>query len=180
MKPIEIIDFWYADPMRKHWFSSTPELDNQIRDRYEKVWIESSRGEYDEWQNTPEGSLALVIVLDQFPLNMFRGEAKSFQTEKKAIEVALSAINRGFDKKLEKNHLSFLFMPLMHSENIDHQELSVELFKKYELKDNITFAEHHRDIVKKYGRFPHRNQILGRESSEAEIEYLSSENAFKG
>jgi uncharacterized protein (DUF924 family) len=111
---------------------------------------------------------------------MFRGEAKSFQTEKKAIEVALSAINRGFDKKLEKERLSFLFMPLMHSENIDHQELSVKLFKKYELKNNIRFAEHHRDIVKKYGRFPHRNQILGRESSEAEMEYLSSENVFKG
>jgi uncharacterized protein (DUF924 family) len=180
MKPIEIIDFWYSDPMRKCWFSSTPELDKQIRDRYEQVWIKSSKGEYDEWENTPEGSLALVIVLDQFPLNMFRGEAKSFQTEKKAIEVALSAINRGFDKKLEKERLSFLFMPLMHSENIDHQELSVKLFKKYELKNNIRFAEHHRDIVKKYGRFPHRNQILGRESSEAEMEYLSSENVFKG
>lgn len=180
MNPKEIIDFWYSDSIREYWFSSTPELDKQIRDRYEQVWMESSMGKYDEWENTPEGSLALVIVLDQFPLNMFRGAAKSFQTEEKAIEVALSAINRGFDKKLEKDHLSFLFMPLMHSENIDHQELSVKLYKKYKLKNNIRFAEHHRDIVKKYGRFPHRNKILGRESSEAEIDYLRSEDAFRG
>lgn len=180
MNHIEIIDFWYSDSMRSYWFSSTPELDKKIRERYEHVWIKSSKGEYDDWKNTPEGSLALVIVLDQFPLNMFRGEAKSFQTEKKAIEVALSAINRGFDEKLEKDRLSFLFMPLMHSENIDHQELSVKFYKKHKLKDNIRFAEHHRDIVRKYGRFPHRNQILGRESSKLEIEYLNSENAFKG
>jgi uncharacterized protein (DUF924 family) len=180
MNPIEIIDFWYSDSMRTCWFSSTPELDEEIRNRYGRLWIKASQGECDEWGSTPEGSLALVIVLDQFPLNMFRGEAKSFQTEKKAVEVALSAINRGFDEKLEKDRLSFLFMPLMHSENIAHQELSVTLYKKYELKENMQFAEHHRDIVRKYGRFPHRNKILGRKSSEMEIEYLNSAGAFKG
>ena len=176
----EIIDFWYSDSMRSHWFSSTPELDEKIRERYEHVWLKASKGEHDEWKSTPEGSLALIIVLDQFPLNMFRGEAKSFQTEEKAIEVALSAINRGFDEKREKERLLFLFMPLMHSENIEHQELSVILYKKHNLKENLKFAEHHRDIIRKYGRFPHRNQILGRKSSQIEIDYLKSENAFKG
>lgn len=180
MRPADIIEFWYSDSMQQRWFSSTPELDDQIKERFEHVWVSSSKGEFDEWSNTPEGSLALIIVLDQFPLNMFRGEARSFQTEKKAVEVALSAIDQGFDEQLSKAHLAFLFMPLMHSENIEHQDLSVKFYKKHDLKANIKFAEHHRDIVRKYGRFPHRNQILGRKSSKEEIEYLNSESAFKG
>jgi uncharacterized protein (DUF924 family) len=180
MKPIEIIEYWYSDSMRKLWFSSTPELDKEIKDKYEKVWKRSARGKYDDWVNTPKGSLALIIVLDQFPLNMYRGDKRSFQTEKKAVEVALSAIDRGYDQKLKNEYLSFLFMPLMHSENLEHQDLSVMLYRKYDLKSSMRYAEHHRDIVRKYGRFPHRNKILGRKSTALEIEYLNSDQAFKG
>ena len=178
--PTEIINYWYSDSIRKHWFSSTPELDKEIKQKYEQLWIEAAKGEHDDWAKSAEGSLALIIILDQFPLNMYRGEMRSFQTEAKAIEVALSAIDKAHDKELSKEHLSFLFMPLMHSENIKHQDLSVMLYRKYELKGSIEFAEHHREIVKKYGRFPHRNQILGRESTAMEIEYLNSPYAFKG
>ncbi len=180
MNPAEIINFWYSDSMRTRWFASTPDLDKEIRERYEQVWMRAARGEYDDWKDTPEGSLALAIVLDQFPLNMFRGEAKSFQTEGQAIEVALSAIRRGFDERLEKDRLPFLIMPLMHSENLEHQELAVRWYKKHGLQDNLRFAEHHREIVRKYGRFPHRNPILGRESSKAETDYLQSAHAFTG
>lgn len=180
MKHIEIIDYWYSDRIKKHWFSSTPELDNEIKNRYEKLWESASAGELDEWIGTPEGCLALIIILDQFPLNMFRGQAKSFQTENKAIEVAKAAINNDFAKELSTDKLSFLFMPLMHSENIEDQDLSVRLFEKYKLVNNLKFAQHHRSIVKKYGRFPHRNNILGRESTNAEIEYMMSKNSFKG
>ena len=180
MNHIEIIDYWYSDRIKKHWFSSTPDLDNEIRNRYENLWERASAGELDEWINTPEGCLALVIILDQFPLNMFRGQAKSFQTENKAIEVARIAIKNDFAEKLSIDRLSFLIMPLMHSENIEDQDLSVNLFEKYKLTSNLKFAQHHRSIVKKYGRFPHRNKILGRKNTSAENEYLMSNNAFKG
>lgn len=180
MHPIEIINYWYSDRIRKHWFASTPELDQEIKTKYEPIWQQAAGGKLEEWNNTPDGCLALVIVLDQFPLNMFRGTAKSFQTESKAIEVTISAINSGFEKKLDKDKLSFLFMPLMHSEEIEHQDLSVKLFGEYDLGNNLRFAQHHRDIIKRFGRFPHRNNILMRKNTREETEYLNSKHAFKG
>ena len=132
------------------------------------------------WQQSAEGCLALAIILDQFPLNMFRGSAKSFSTEADAIKISHFAISKGFDEELDSSRLTFLYMPLMHSENIEDQNLSVELFSKSGLENNLRFAKHHRDIIKKYGRFPHRNLILNRTSTEEEIEYLKSPQAFTG
>jgi len=91
MSPIEIINYWYSDGIRKRWFSSTPELDQEIKNNYEQIWQQAANEKLEEWKNTPYGCLALVIILDQFPLNMFRGTAKSFQTESKAIEVTMTA-----------------------------------------------------------------------------------------
>lgn len=179
-EPADILEYWYSDFMRKHWFSSTPVLDAEIREKYQPLWERAATGELDHWQDSPEGALALVIVLDQFPLNMFRGKPESFRTERKAVEVTLNALNKGFDKRLSKDRLGFLFMPLMHSEKLEEQDLSVALFRRHELKGNIKFAEHHRELVRKYGRFPHRNAILGRESTLAEVAYLASKDAFKG
>ena len=180
MNPIDIINYWYSDRMKKHWFDSNPEIDNEIKNNYEKVWEQAADGKLDQWKNTAEGCLALVIILDQFPLNMFRGNIKSFQTEGKAIEVTMTAIKSDFVKEIDKDKLSFLFMPLMHSENIEDQNLSVKLFEEHNLSNNLRFAKHHRDIVKKFGRFPHRNSILLRESTKEETEYINSKNAFKG
>lgn len=180
MNPNQIIDYWYSDEMRKHWFASTPELDTEIKSNYQAVWECAGSGQLDEWKTTPEGCLALAIILDQLPLNMFRGEPRSFKTEIKAIEIAIFAVDNGFDKKISSDKLPFLFMPLMHSEKLEHQELSVKLFEQHDLQSNLKFAKHHRDIVKKFGRFPHRNKILGRESTKEELEYLESKNAFKG
>ena len=176
----EIIEFWYSDRIKAKWFNSTPELDNEIREKYLEIWEQAKANKLKQWQESAEGCLALVIILDQFPLNMFRGDARSFSTEKLAIEVSKKAVKLGFDKKLDKNMLAFLYMPPMHSENIDDQELSVALFEKAGLVENWKFAQHHRDIVKKFGRFPHRNTLLKRESSQDEIDYLNSEDAFKG
>jgi uncharacterized protein (DUF924 family) len=180
MKYIEIIDFWYSDNVKKHWFSSTPQLDKEIREKYENLWLMGMNGELDEWQSSPEGCLALIILLDQFPLNMFRGQAKSFQSEKKSIDIALKAVNYHFDKKIDSDKLTFLFMPFMHSEKLEDQERAVFFYEKYNLTDNARFAKHHREIIKKFGRFPHRNKILGRDSTSLEIEYLNSKSAFKG
>lgn len=178
--PKSIIEFWYSDRIKSKWFNSTEKLDKEIKDSYEYIWKNAIRGEYKDWKNSAEGCLALAIIFDQLPLNMFRGEVESFSTEGMAVRVTKHAIERGFDVQIDKDHLAFLYMPLMHSENIDDQNLSVGLFEKAGLTDNWNFAKHHRDIVEKFGRFPHRNEILQRQSSQDEIDYLKSDQAFTG
>lgn len=175
-----IIDFWFSGRVKGQWFSSTPELDKEIAEKYEELWNKATLHELEEWSTTPAGSLALVIILDQFPLNMFRDQAKSFSSEKIALAISRKAIKNKQDKEITKEKLPFLYMPFMHSENIDDQNMSVKLYSEKNLGENITFAKHHRDIVKKYGRFPHRNTILSRESSEAELIYLASDHAYMG
>lgn len=176
----EIIDYWYSEPIRSHWFASTVELDTSMRSQYESVWEQAAAGKFDHWKQEALGCLALILVFDQFPLNIFRGQAKSFQTEADAIEVARMAIANNFVPELEKQYLAFLFMPFMHSEKIQDQDLAVMLFEENQLKENIAFAKHHRNIIRQFGRFPHRNQILGRQSTAEEIAYLQSKEAFHG
>ena len=178
IKPADIIDYWFSEKSKQFWFASTPSIDKEITSRYEKVWERAASGNISIWGETADGSDALIIILDQIPLNMFRGEAKGFKTESMAVEVALNAIDNGFDEEMDNEKLLFLFMPLMHSENLDHQNLQVYLFEKYNF--NLEFSKHHRDLVKKFGRFPHRNEILGRMSTMEELDYLLSDNAFKG
>ena len=178
--PQQIIDFWFADGTRKFWFNSTPKFDQELSERYQDTWEQASRGELDHWLQTAEGCLALVIILDQFPLNMFRGNAQSFASEAQSRDVAAVAIERGFDKVLPVEQLAFLYMPYMHSEALEDQELALELFAQPELESNLRFAHHHHAIVEKYGRFPHRNAALGRTNTDTEIEYLNSKKAFTG
>ncbi len=178
--PEDILDYWYADEMKQAWFQSTSEIDAQIRDKYESLWEQAASANLNHWAESAEGALALVIILDQFPLNMFRNEPRSYQTESLAIQITHQAVAQELDCQLAQNRLAFLYMPLMHSENIVDQELSVQLFEQTKLDANIRFARHHRDIIKKFGRFPHRNCILNRQSSPEELEYLNSKQAFKG
>ena len=186
MNYLDVINFWFSEKSEKHWFNSTPEIDAEIKKKFEGAWQSACTGELDAWQETAEGALALIIILDQFPLNMFRAQVKSFETEKKAIAVALRAITSGFDKQLRNQKLRILLMPLTHSENLKDQELSFKLCKKYALRGQLAsmmslrFVKHHRNLIKEFGRFPHRNAILGRESTLEEIEYLASDRAFKG
>jgi len=178
--PEDILNFWYSSDISIQWFNSTQSLDMRILSEYKNIWQHARDGQLDGWQLTPQGCLALAIILDQFPLNMFRGKPESFSTESNAIEISKWAISRGFDKQLPKEQLAFLYMPLMHSEDMDDQNLSVSSFKAAGLKNNTRFARHHRDIVKRFGRFPHRNEILGRESTPGEVDWLASDEAFKG
>lgn len=180
MTPEDILTFWYTPPMPQHWFASTPAIDADIRARFGTFWEQAAAGEWDHWQATPEGCLALCIVLDQFPLNMFRGEARSFSTEQQAVAVTKHAVARGFDQRLPVERRSFLYMPLMHSEHLGDQDESVRLFEAAGLEANARFAHHHREIVQYFGRFPHRNAALGRESTAAELAYLASKDAFTG
>lgn len=175
-----ILDFWYDEAMRDCWFSSTPQLDALIRERFEAVWRRAAAGEMAGWMGSPGGCLALVILLDQMPLNMFRGKAESFRTEQQAVSVCKHAVAHGFDAQIPADKVAFLYMPLMHSENLDDQNLSVSLFESAALAGNLRFAQHHRELIRKFGRFPHRNRILGRASTPEEGVYLASEGAFTG
>lgn len=178
--PQELLDFWFSDAARKRWFDSTPEFDAQLTQRFRGLWEAAARGDLSHWEESAEGALALVIVLDQFPLNMFRGQPESFATEATSRAVAERAIERGFDAQLDVGAKAFLYLPFMHSEALQDQERSVALFEAAGLEDNLKWARHHREIVRRFGRFPHRNAILGRENSAEEQAYLNSPDAFQG
>jgi uncharacterized protein (DUF924 family) len=175
-----IVKFWFSDKVRPLWFQSTVEFDDEIRERFESVWQQAATGKLDSWAETPEGALALVIILDQLPLNMYRGDPMSFSTEVKSRDIASVAIEQNFDTELSGEQKAFLYMPFMHSESMQDQDKSVALYEAAGLENNLKFAHHHRDIIRRFGRFPHRNNILGRASTQAEIAYLQSEEAFHG
>lgn len=180
MTPETIIDFWFAESSRGFWFRSTPEMDARLRDRFIGVWLAAAEEELISWEESPEGALALIIILDQFPLNMFRGKPLAYATEEQARNIARAAIDRGLDRDLSNEQNSFLYMPFMHSEDMADQALSIKLFEQSGLEGSIRFAQHHHDIVQRFGRFPHRNKILGRQSRGEEIAYLASSESFQG
>ncbi|MCP4490825.1 MAG: GNAT family N-acetyltransferase [Gammaproteobacteria bacterium] len=180
INPQELVDFWFSDDVSQYWFNSTLKFDQQLTSNYAAWWQRARAGGLDTWWKSATGCLALVILFDQLPLNMFRGKVDSFATEELSREVARTAIEQGFDIDLPSRYKSFLYMPFMHSENLEDQTKSLSLFDQPGLEDNLRFARHHYSIVERFGRFPHRNAILGRQSSKAEIEYLNSNEAFLG
>lgn len=175
-----LIDFWFSERVAKLWFNSTPAFDDELRERFATTYQAACRGNLDAWEATAHGALALVILFDQVPLNIFRRQAQSFATEARAREVANRAIAQGYDAGFSDPQKAFLYMPYMHSENLADQDTSIDLFTRAGLSNNLRFAHHHREIVRRFGRFPHRNEILGRESTEEESAWLASKDAFKG
>ena len=180
-----ILNFWFGEPdsagygePKDFWFLSTPKLDQQIRHQFEPSYEKAIAGELDALLETPEGSLALIILLDQFPRNMYRGTPKSFASDSKALEVAEEALKKKLDQRLLPIQKMFLYLPLEHSEDLANQEKSVQLFKALGNDITLKYAIDHRDIIARFGRFPHRNAILGRESTLDEIEFLKTNNGF--
>jgi uncharacterized protein (DUF924 family) len=180
MTPNELIELWFSERVRPLWFKSTPAFDEELRASFLETYRAALNGELSHWADSPEGALALVICLDQLPLNMFRNQVESFAGEAPSRQVAAMAIERGFDQALDKIQKVFLYMPFMHSENLEDQDRAIELFELAGLTDNLHWAKHHREIVSRFGRFPHRNAILGRHSTQEELAYLASDEAFKG
>ncbi len=176
----ELLELWFDEASKPFWFRSTPEFDRQLAKRFGALWERGRSGTLADWQTSAEGCLALVILLDQIPLNIFRNQPLSFSTEQASREVAEYAIARGWDKQLDNTRRAFLYLPFMHSESKADQDRSVALFEAAGLNDNLKWARHHRDIVHRFGRFPHRNEILGRESTRDELAYLAGEGAFHG
>jgi len=176
--PEALLAFWFGDEARPRWFDSTPEFDATLRERYLATWEAARDGALDHWAGTARGALALIIVLDQLPLNIFRDRPECFSTEAASRRVADTALDRGFDHELDNAGRSFLYLPYMHSESLADQERSVALYDAAGL--DTQWAEHHRDIVRRFGHFPHRNAILGRESTPEERAWLESDGAFGG
>jgi len=176
----KLLAFWFSTPVRPLWFRSTAAFDAQLQREYGRHVAEAKDGTLDAWKTTPPGCLALVLLLDQLPLNIFRNTARAFAGEAAAHAVTEHALIQGFDRELNKDEKAFLYMPFMHSESMEDQDRSVALYTAAGLEDNLKFALHHRDIIRRFGRFPHRNAILGRQSTEEEQAYLSSPTAFKG
>jgi len=177
--PNTLIDFWFSERVSQLWYDSTPEFDREVEEKFSSLYQSACAGELTDWRVTSAGCLALVILFDQYPLNVFRNTKESFAHEQAALKIAEFCIENDLDIELSDTQKSFIYMPFMHSEDLVFQDVSVRYFKKLN-PDNFKFAQHHHDIVARFGRFPHRNSILGRDSTVEEIEYLASDGAFKG
>jgi uncharacterized protein (DUF924 family) len=175
--PSDVLAFWReAGPDR--WFTKDDAFDASVRDKFLATYEAAAAGELGAWEATPEGALALVIVLDQFPRNLFRGDARCFATDPLARAAASRALKRGYDQDVAAAERGFLFLPFMHSEDIGDQERCVALYREAG-DENLSHAEQHRDIIRRFGRFPHRNALLGRTTTPEEQAFLD-DGGFKG
>jgi uncharacterized protein (DUF924 family) len=182
----EILTFWfgaprddkdYYDEWNSHWFTPNPSLDQEVRDRFTEDYQQAAARQLVDWRMEPQPGLALVLLLDQFPRNMFRGKPQAFATDALAREVATHLIQAGVDRQLLPVERAFVYMPFMHSEALADQHASVALFQQLaqerEYLTFATFAITHREVVERFGHFPHRNTILGRPSPPEEAEFLT-------
>ncbi len=174
----EVLAFW-RDAGPDKWFEKSEDFDRACREGFLPTYEAAAKGRLDDWEKTPEGALALVIVLDQFPRNMFRGDARAFATDPLALEISKRALTSGFERKVDRDLVPFLYMPLMHSENIGDQRRCVDLFADYGDPNNLKYAQIHEDIIRRFGRFPHRNAVLGRDTTPAEQAFLDA-GGFSG
>jgi uncharacterized protein (DUF924 family) len=171
--PDEVLAFWRAAGPDK-WFKKDPALDQEIAERFLAVWEAAAGGKLASWEQTPESALALVIVLDQFPRNMFRGQRCCYDRDPMARAMAQRAIDRGFDQKVAHAERQFFYLPFMHSESPSDQEHCLELARTYDDEEFARYAEQHADIIRRFGRFPHRNPIMGRSTTAEEQAFLDA------
>ena len=174
----EVVSFW-RDAGAEQWFARDDSFDAEFRKRFEADHFAAARGEYEAWIELAEGALALLILLDQFPRNCFRGNAHSYATDGLARHYAGRAIGAGFDLQVDSSLRMLFYLPFEHSESISDQDRSMELFGGIGDAELMKYARLHRDLIERFGRFPHRNAALGRESTREEIDYLAS-GGFSG
>jgi uncharacterized protein (DUF924 family) len=172
-KSARIVSFW-REAGAERWFTKNHDFDQIITARFLAIHEMAARGELCAWEANVEGALALVILLDQFPRNMFRGSARAFATDPSARAVTDRAIARGFDKKTEKILQQFFYLPFMHSESLADQDRSLQLYEALADVEQLRFAIMHHDVIVRFGRFPHRNGVMNRVTIPAEHEFLKS------
>lgn len=175
--PGEVVGYWCETLSAKDWWQSTPELDARVREQFAATHLTLSREVTSEWRASPEARLAAIIVLDQFPRNMYRASPMAFATDWIALREARLALEAGADKLVDYGRRHFFYMPFEHSEVLADQDLSVELFEAHGDEMYLDYAVRHREVVAEYGRFPHRNPILGRVSTREEEAYLAEPGA---
>jgi uncharacterized protein (DUF924 family) len=172
----EVLKFWFGQ-QRKAWFEKNPAFDEEIRTRFLPFYEMGSNRELEVWKAEPKSSVALVILLDQFPRNMFRGSARAFAADPLAREAANAIVEKRWDKRMTPDERLFVYLPFEHSESLADQERCLALMKEIsvypETADMPKWAQAHLDIIRRFGRFPHRNAALGRASTPEELEFLS-------
>jgi uncharacterized protein (DUF924 family) len=176
--PKQIVSFW-AKAGPKRWFEKDPAFDQKIREHFLVTHQAAELDKLSEWEAEPEGALALLLLLDQFPRNMFRGTQRAFVNDPQARAIAARAVEQGFDQKVPPELRSFFYLPFEHSEELADQERNMKLTKATKDKDLVKWAKLHYDIIKQFGRFPHRNEILGRRSTPEETAFLE-QGGFTG
>ncbi|WP_299860996.1 DUF924 family protein [uncultured Hoeflea sp.] len=175
--PETVLDFWFTELTPKDWFTKNEDLDRRIEDRFAKLHLALSREVPAQWRETPDARLALVIVLDQFPRNIYRDSPLAFATDLLALNAAKAAIAVGADAQISETRRIFLYMPFEHAESLDEQDRAVALCEALGDEKYLDYAHRHRDVIAEFGRFPHRNAILGRTSTLAEEAYLAKPGA---
>lgn len=177
MKPEDVLNFWFKEISSQQQFGSDPEFDHIIRERFLKIFELIMQGGWSKHRRTAEGRLAEIIVLDQFSRNMFRNQSEAFSADSLALRLAKEAVAAGADQELSVSEKAFLYMPYMHSEEKQDHEVAVKLFSQPGLENNLKFEYLHKKIIDRFGRYPHRNQILGRTSTPEEVEFLKEKNS---
>lgn len=187
-QPEEILGFWFGRPgeegygqYRKEWFGPAPEFNEGFRQRFAGDFEKAAAGKLSEWESTPEGTLALVLLLDQGSSMLYRGEGKAFASDALARRIAGEAIDKGFDRRFPDFHRWFFYLPFEHSEDLEDQERAVALFSGLEPNETnamgVEYAVRHKRVIERFGRFPNRNAALGRESTPEELEFLAGPDA---
>lgn len=170
----EVLDFWFAPEVRTKWFEESPELDMTVRRQFGELYARAATGQLKDWENSSGGCLALCLLLDQMSRMIFRGDPRAFATDGRALAVAEHALAHGFDRRLPQEQRQFLYMPFMHSERVADQLRCLALFEATRLSTARKYAKEHLEIIRRFGRFPHRNRVLGRASTREEAVYLEA------
>ncbi|CAH6951384.1 conserved hypothetical protein [Vibrio chagasii] len=169
---LDVLDFWFDELTPKDWFTGGEHIDALIKERFSDLHQAATQGELFEWRQTAQGRLAEIILLDQFSRNISRNSPAAFSADPMALALAQEAVAGGFDHQLSQQQKSFLYMPYMHSESLLIHEQAVELFSQTGLENNLDFEFKHKVIIERFGRYPHRNDVLGRASTPEEVEFL--------
>ena len=174
MSPDDVLNFWFHELTSADWFKNDASLDQLIKDRYRQLHTEARQGELLGWRINMEGRLAEIIVLDQFSRNIFRDQTEAFTYDPLSLVLAQEAVATNEANKLDPSHRAFLYMPYMHSESRAIHKLAVRLFSEPGMENNLDFETKHKIIIDRFGRYPHRNEILGRVSTQEEIQFLTT------
>jgi len=181
--PRDILEFWFSDRARQLWFEKDAVFDADIRARFGPMVHQAQMGGFDDWRSSADGALALLLLLDQFARNIFRGQAKAFLGDPRARAIAAEAVARGFDQRYPFPDRVFFYLPFEHCETLANQDRYIALMEGCLREfgevaaEFLEYAHRHRTIIKRFGRFPHRNEALGRETTEEEVEFLKGPNS---